>query len=488
MELYGDYVALGAARSLLSWDQQVLMPPGGAAARAAHLGVLTSRGHAILTSDGLRRMLESAERETDPDSDEAAMLRVLRRDVDHETKLPAELVDRKVRIGSEAYQIWKTAKPANDYGALESHFQQLFDLAKETADHLGYKQHPYDALIDQFEEGATYASARAMFDEIRRPIIELVREIRDKGRKVDDGKLRGGWDSAALRDFTEAAATEIGYDFRRGRLDIAPNAFCSTFDRGDVRMTTRPSDHIKGVVSSSFHEMGHGLYEQGSPAKWETTPLSGGISLAVHESQSRMWENIIGRSRGFWSYFLPKLRTRLGGRPDCDLDEFYRAINIVRPEFVRVGADELTYNLHILVRFELEVEIVTGKVTAKDLPDAWNAKYADYLGITPPTDTVGVLQDVHWTRGSIGYFPTYAMGNLIGAQIWEALLKDIPEPQGLMARGEFRPILEWLQTRIYALASRYPPSELITRVTGEPMTAKPWLRYANEKYRAIYEL
>lgn len=252
-------------------------------------------------------------------------------------------------------------------------------------------------------------------------------------------------------------------------------------------MTTRPSAHVKGVVSSSLHEMGHGLYEQGSPAEWADTPLAGGISLAVHESQSRLWENVVGRSAGFWTRFLPALKAEF---PSIDLDVpgMVRAMNKVEPELVRVGADELTYNLHILVRFELEVELVTGRLAVRDLPEAWNAKYAEYLGLTPPDDAHGVLQDVHWSRGSVGYFPTYTFGNLIGLQIWETLLKEIPDPDALMAKGDFAPILRWLSERIYRQGKRYAPRELATRITGSPMRPDAWLRYAQSKYGALYEL
>jgi carboxypeptidase Taq len=284
------------------------------------------------------------------------------------------------------------------------------------------------------------------------------------------------------------ATRTIGFDYDRGRLNVAPNAFCSNFGCTDVRMTTRPSDHIKGIVSSSLHEMGHGLYEQGSPLEWNGTPLGGGISLAVHESQSRLWENVVGRSRGFWKRFLPDLQAAFPQLNGLDAEAMYRAINKVAPEFVRVGADELTYNLHILVRFELEVELITGRLDINDLPEAWNAKYTEYLGITPPTNTLGCLQDVHWSRGYVGYFPTYAMGNLIGLQMWACLRKDIPNAEAMMEAGEFGEILGWLQEKVYRQGRRYTPSELVTRITGRPMEAGDWLAYANAKYRDIYDL
>lgn len=488
LDLYGDYTAVCAAISLFQWDRQVLMPPGGASARSTHVESLTRMAHSMLTGDEMLRALEETERNAAPGSDEAIMAERLRRDVDIERKLPAELVARKARVSSDAYEVWKKAKACSDFPALAPYLAQLFDIAKESAELLGYKDHPYDALIDLYEEGATHEDARRMFEGIKDPIVSLVQEIQDRGRKIDDRPLRGKWDPGKLRRFTEEAARIIGFDLSRGRLDLAPNAFCTSLAPHDVRMTTRPSDHVKGVISSSFHEMGHGLYEQGTPDKWAETPLAGGISLAVHESQSRLWENIVGRRFAFWKFFLPKLQSALPELSSVPLEQFYLGMNVVNPEAVRVGADELTYNLHILVRFELESEIVTDKLQVNHLPEAWNEKYRQYLGIVPENDGAGCLQDVHWSRGSIGYFPTYSMGNLVGAQVWEALQKDVPDTDGLMEKGDFAPILSWLQERIYSQGRRHRPNDLIRRVTGDDVKPDAWLRYAQRKYREMYKL
>jgi carboxypeptidase Taq len=327
-----------------------------------------------------------------------------------------------------------------------------------------------------------------MFGEIKQPIVDLVRRIREEGRPVDDAALFGDWDPARLRDVAETMIKDIGFDLERGRLNVSPNAFCTGSTCTDVRMTTRSSNHVKGILSSSLHEMGHGLYDQNSPLKWDRTPLAGGISLAVHESQSRLWENIIGRSRGFWQFFLPRLQAAFPALASLSSEDFYRAYSNVEPSFIRVGADELTYNLHILVRFELEVEILTGKTKVQHLPEAWNARYEQYLGIVPSTDSVGCLQDVHWSKGSVGYFPTYAMGNLIGGQIWKTLCQDIPDTDGLMSRREFAPILNWLTAKVYSRAKTMPPSALVADITGRPMESFDWLEYATNKYRDIYSL
>ncbi len=486
--LYADYNAIDSGIRIMSWDQQVLMPPGGAAARSAQVGQLTAMAHAIITGDALRTALEGAHREVDPDSDDGAMLRNLQREVDIETKLPPELVLRKAKIAAESYQTWRSAKPANDFARMAPYYKELFEIAKETADLLGYKDHPYDALIDLYEQGATHQLAQSMFDRIKGPIVDLVREIRENGRPVDDALLFNEWDQPKLRDFAQEMATQIGYDFGRGRLDISASAFCSSLSSGDVRMTTRASEHIKGILSSSLHEMGHGLYEQGSPKKWDLTPLAGGASLAVHESQSRLWENIIGRSKPFWTHFFPRLTARFPNLSSMGTEGFYRAFSKVNPTFVRVGSDELTYNLHILIRFEIEVLMLTGQIEAKDLPEVWNSKYTEYMGITPPTDTLGVLQDVHWTRGSAGYFPTYSMGNLIGGQIWSSLQTDLGNTDDKMASGDFSPVLAWLQEKVYSKAKRCEPGDLVQRVTGHAMRADEWLDYAYAKYREIYAL
>lgn len=485
---FQDLQALEAAISLMNWDRQVLMPPGGGAARSAHVARLARLHHEHLVADELGRDVEELARAAEPGSDEAAIARVLQREIEVETKLPLAHVERKARVSSEAYDVWKRAKAESDFAAMRPYYEELFGLAREKAELLGYRDHIYDPLIDLYEEGATQADAAGMFAQIKGPIIALVREIREDGRPIDDAAFIRDWDQPKLRDFTQAAAAQIGFDFTRGRLDLAPNAFCGGSSSTDVRMTTRPSGHLKGVVSSSLHEMGHGLYEQGSPSAWDRTPLAGGISLAVHESQSRLWENIVGRSRPFWTHFLPDLQRRFPELGGIALDDFYRMINRVEPTYIRVGADELTYNLHILVRFELECAVLTGEISVADLPEAWNAKYAEFLGITPRNDAEGVLQDVHWSRGSIGYFATYAMGNLIGGQIWAVMTRELGDQMDRMRSGDFAPVLNWLRDRIYAQAKRYPPKELIQRVTGRTMAAQDWLAYADEKYRALYGL
>ena len=489
IDRYRDIQALEAGLGLMNWDRQVLMPPGGATARSAHTTILSRMAHQLMTSDETRRLLENAEKEAAPDSEEAAACRVFRRELDSDSKLPTDLVERRAKVSGDAYEVWKRARTESDFAAMRPYYQEHMEIAREMS-HLfdPNAAHPYDPMIDLYEEGAKIGDAQGMFDSIKQPIVNLVKGIHERGVEAPDTFLYGNWDTATLRNVAQEITSYIGFDYNRGRLDVATSAFCGGTTRGDIRMTTKPSEHVKGVLSSSLHEMGHGVYEQGSPAKWDRTPLAGGTSLAVHESQSRMWENIVGRTRSFWTYFLPVLQRGVPALANLDLDTFCRALNKVQPGFIRVGADELTYNLHILIRFEIEVLMITDAIQAKDLPEVWNSKYTEYLGVTPPNDGVGVLQDVHWARGSCGYFPTYSMGNLIGAQVWATLKKDIPDTCDLMKAGDYKQILSWLQEKIYSQAKRYQPKELVLRVTGEPMNPKHWLDYTTEKFSAIYEL
>jgi carboxypeptidase Taq len=486
IQTFKDLQALDAASSLMNWDQQVLMPPKGLAARSQHLLSLTKMHHELLTSDEMQADIEAAQSEAS--EIESAQLRVLKKDVEKAVKMPLSLVERKAKTSSEAYANWRRCKAEANFAPMVPFYTELFDIARETAEILGYEDHIYDALIDQYEEGSTYREAVGVFEQLKQPSIDLIKEINSNGRQVDDSYLIRDWDQLKLRSLMERVVSQIGFSLDNGRLDIAANAFCSNLGGSDIRMTTRPSEHLRGIVSSSLHEMGHGLYEQNQRADWANSPLSGGVSLAVHESQSRTWENVIGRSYEFWSYFYPWFSEEFRFLQSVPVEEFYRAYSKVEPSFIRVGSDEVSYNLHILIRFELEVEIITKQLAIKDLPEAWNSKYQEYLGITPPNDALGCLQDVHWSRGSVGYFPTYTFGNLIGVQIWEKLKSEVPGVDASIAEGNFRPILEWLVEKVYGYGRMMPPKYLLEHVVGESMNSGPWLKYAENKFRGIYQL
>jgi carboxypeptidase Taq len=484
--IYRDIVALDSAINLLSWDQQLLMPSGGHAARSLHLQRLTGIKHAKLTSDELSAKIEESVK--DANDFEEAQLRVLRKDIAKARKLPASLVRQKASASSSAYQQWRVSKASNDFESMIPHYTELFDIARETAELFGYGGHPYGALIDIYEEGSTYSEAQRTLGDLKAPTIDLIRRIKEEGAPIDDSFLVRDWDQAKLKVAMERIVSQIGFSLDRGRLDIAANAFCTNLSIKDVRMTTRASNHFRGIVSSSLHEMGHGLYEQNQRPDWEFTPLCGGVSPAVHESQSRTWENVVGRSKNFWEFFWIWFREQFGFLNDISTETFWRGYNKVQPSLIRVGSDELHYNLHILIRFELEVEIITKKLAIKDIPEAWNAKTQEYFGVVPVNNTEGCLQDVHWCRGSVGYFPTYSYGNLIGVQIWNQLNQEVVNVDEFVATGNFRPILDWLTERLYGYGRMIQPKELILQIAGEPLSAQPWLEYAKKKYTDIYKL
>ena len=486
MAKYRELDALNSAIGLMNWDQQLLMPAGGLAARSEHLLRLSRLRHAILTSDEFRTDLDDA-KASGADQDQAA-IRILLAEVEEATKLPLDLIERKSKVTTDAYQTWRKAKQDNNYSLLAPYYKEVFEIARETAECLTYKNHPYDALINLYEEDSTFAEAESTLGQIKGPSIELLKAIKGSKVSIDDSFLVRDWNNDRLKMTMERIVRQIGFSLNNGRLDVANNAFCAGSGPGDVRMTTRPSEHIKGIVSSTLHEMGHGLYEQNQRADWAGTPLCGGVSLAVHESQSRTWENVIGRSYPFWKYFWTWFQEQHPFLAEYNVDQFYAAYNKVEPSFIRVGADEISYNLHILVRFEIEVEIITGKLDVKNLPEAWNAKYEEYLGIVPPTDSLGCMQDVHWSKGSIGYFPTYSYGNLIGVQIHNRMLSELPNCDELIQSGNFRPILDWLTEKVYGYGKLMPPKYLVEHIVGEPMKAQPWIDYATAKFSALYQL
>jgi carboxypeptidase Taq len=484
-EKFAQLDALRAAIAMMEWDQQTFMPEGGARARAEHLSQLGRFHHELMTSDETRETLEQAK--VGAEGDDADMLRVFSRDLDLATKLPVELVAEKSRLAAQAHEEWVKARAENDFKSFAPTLERMFEIARQEAEYLGYKDHIYDALLDQYEEGATAAEARAMFDSIKGPQVQLVKQIAEKP-VVDDSILYGDWDKQTQREFTELLVRTIGFDLTRGRQDTAPHPFCTGWSRGDVRLTTRFKSYLPSAIFGSLHEAGHGMYEQGTPENWDLTPLAGGVSLGVHESQSRTWENIVGRSLAFWERFLPDLQARFPALGSLTPREFYRLINKVKPSLIRVEADELTYNLHVLIRFELECDLLTGALKVIDLPEAWNEKYREYLGIVPKSDSEGCLQDVHWSQGSIGYFPTYTMGNLLSYQIWGVLEADLGDVDSLMRDGDFSPIKDWLIEKVYRKARSVPPRKLIEQVTGSPMNPSRYLQGLSKKYTDLYQL
>jgi carboxypeptidase Taq len=478
---------LDSAAAVLHWDQQTYMPPGGVAARAEALATLSRLSHGITASDETARLLDAAG-DPEPGSDAEAVIRVARRNHERATKLPSRLVADISRATTLAEPAWRRSRAEADFGSLVGHLQEILDLQRAAAEHLGYEDHPYDALLDRYEPGATKARLESMFGDLKKGTAGMVRAVT---AAADDrtAPIRGTFDEAGQEAFGKKIAAAFGYDWGRGRQDRAPHPFCINFGGpGDVRITTRfDPGRLSPALFATMHEAGHALYEQGVDPAYTRTPLSGGVSLGIHESQSRLYENVVGRSRPFWSHFYPRLQDAFpdafGGTSEGD---FYRAINAASPSEIRVEADELTYNLHVVLRFELEVALVEGSLAVPDLPEAWDAKMEEHLGISPADDARGVLQDDHWAIGYFGYFPTYTLGNVLSVQLFEAALKAHPEIPAEMERGEFGALLAWLRENVHRHGKKHDPEALIEHATGRPPETGPYVRYLEEKFGELY--
>lgn len=480
---YQEIKAIDAAISLLNWDRQLLMPPGGAESRTRTLTALTKIRHEKFNSAQLRQEAEELAA-TAEDITEARMAAVLIEDIDREAKIPVELAQRHARVSSVAYDTWRQARAESNFALIAPHYRELILIAQELADAVAISDHPYDSLLDGYEPGATVDDIDRMFAAIKQPLIALRAEQLDHASS-HSGPASVPHDPERLRRVAEAIATHIGFQFNRGRLDIGANAFCSSTVATDVRMVARPNAHVRGVLSSALHEMGHGLYEQNIDPGLAHTPLHGGVSLAIHESQSRLWENLVGRHPAFWREFYPELCREIPDFSGMTPDQFTQEYAGVSRSPIRVGSDELSYNLHILVRYELEIAMLTGKLEMDDLPAAWNERYQKYLGITPANDGEGVLQDVHWCRGSFGYFPTYAMGNIIGGQLWDKMTEDI-DLNSLIGAKNFAPILAWLTEHVYRHGRTLSSRDLITGICGDYLDPQPWLAYVTDRFRNGY--
>lgn len=482
---------LKSAASLLRWDQETKMPPGGVRVRAEQLATLSRLSHQLFVSSTTQELLAAAEaaaKNLDSDSDEAALVRMARRDFDIASKLPTEFVAERAKARSLSTEAWREARPQSDFRAFEPWLAKMVDYARRTADYLGYTEHPYDALLDTFEPNMTTKQIDALFARLREVTVPLVHKIVERGQVVDAGFLNLEYDKEGQRKFGLMVAEAFGYDLSRGRLDESPHPFASGFNIGDVRITTRYfSNYLPTAIFGIFHETGHAMYEQGVSPALERTLLARGASLGLHESQSRMWENLVGRSRQFWEYFFPRLREQFPRQlGNVDAETFYRAVNLVQASPIRVEADELTYNLHIMIRFELEKQLLEGTLAVKDLPEAWNEKTRQYLGLTPPNDADGVMQDIHWSSGSIGYFPTYTLGNVISVQLFEAAQRAHPNLTDEFRHGRFSMLLSWLREHVHRHGRKFFPAEVLKLATNSEMTPEPYLRYLQTKFGEIY--
>jgi carboxypeptidase Taq len=475
---------LTKATALLFWDQRVMMPPGGAPARAEALATVSRLAQERFVDAETGRLLEELrplEEGSAYDSFEASLIRVTRRDYEKATRVPPDLVGELRRASVLALAAWEPAKQESNFEALRPYLEKNLELRHRYVECFDRPEETYDVLLDDYEPNMKTAEVRAIFDRLKEELPPLIQEVAEAG-EIDTSFLEGDFDPDKQREFGLEILRRFGYTEDEWRLDPTPHAFMNTPGYGDIRLTTtfRPSD--LSSVFTNMHEFGHGLYEWGVDPALARTPLGSGVSLGLHESQSRTWENLVGRSRSFWRFFYPRLQEvfpeQLGS---VDEEAFYRAINRVQPSLIRIDADEVTYNMHIILRFELEQELIEGRLAVKDLPDAWNALMHRYLGVEVPDDARGVLQDMHWAAGGLGYFPTYALGNVISVQIWQRLLEDLADVDERFERGEFDDVREWLREHLYVLGRKFTPQETIERVTGGRIDAAPYVAYLREK-------
>lgn len=486
-------ILLSSTLETLGWDERCMMPPDGGEYRAEQMTLLAGLVHERNTAPQLGAWLDElacSPLAADRHSDAGATIRELKRNFDKHVKLPKSLVEELARATVRGQQIWQEARAKNDFAMFAPQLAEIYRLKQQQAAAIGYDRDAYDALLDDYEPGAKTAEVTRVLAGLRDELVPLVAQIRDAKRRPDVSLVQRRYPIAAQEAFGKSAAAAIGFNFQRGRLDVTTHPFCTTLGPHDHRITTRYDEHFfNSAFFGILHEAGHGLYELGlNPAEYGF-PLGAAISLGIHESQSRLWENFVGRSHAFWRHFFPLAQQQFPeALTGVKLDDFHFAINDVRPSLIRVEADEATYNLHILIRFELEQALVSDQLRVPDLPGAWNEKYERALGIRPPRDADGVLQDIHWSAGLIGYFPTYSLGNLYAAQFFAQADRDLGGLDAQIARGEFTPLREWLIDRIHRHGQRYTASELVQRVTGQPLSHAPLMQQLRDKFGALYGL
>ncbi len=493
-QLYGllkEVVTLYSCQAVLDWDERTYMPRGGGENRANQSAVIAGLAHEKFTSARVGELIdEIIDAGLDPAKDDidSANIREIKRDYNHSVKIPKTLVEELNRTISLSQGVWQDARAKSDFAAFKPWFEKVTDLKRQVAEAVGYQGVPYNAMLDMYEPGATTDQIAKVFAGLRDELVDLIARIKDSGKGPDRSIITRDYPIELQEKFGIEAAGAIGFDFERGRLDKTTHPFCTGFGPGDTRITTRyDKNYFPMALYGILHEAGHGIYDQGLLKENYATPCGEPISLGIHESQSRMWENMVGRSKAFWKHFLPKAQTVF---PDAlknvTIDQIHFAVNDVKPSLIRVEADEATYNLHILLRFELESAFFNGDIKIADVPGEWNERFEKYFGIKPEKDTVGCLQDVHWSAGLIGYFPTYTLGNLYAAQFFAKADKDLGGLHSRFEKGDFKPLLGWLRENIHHHGKRYRATDLIKRVTGEPLSHKPLMSYLNKKFGELY--
>lgn len=475
------------ASSIFEWDQATGASKKGVGTRAIARSVLAGDIYGIQTSDEMKQVLETLEaNKAELDEATLAMVRECRRDYDDNTKIPKEDVIKYTEIIANAESAWEKAKDNNDFEFFRPHLEEIVYYSRKFIDCRGYSGHPYNKALDDFEPGMTIEMLDDFFEELKETIIPLIKRVAKEGKAIEDGFLHQSFNCTEQEKLSIEILEELGFDFEGGMLKESEHPFTLDIGADDVRLTTHYyEDDLMSALLSTIHEGGHGIYEQGVSREYAFTVLEGGVSMAVHESQSRFFENLIGRSRAYVNYILPKIKTyfpQLGGVSE---EAFYKAINISKPSLIRIEADELTYALHIIIRYEIEKALIGGEIEVKDLPRIWNEKYESYMGITPPTDSVGVLQDSHWASGLFGYFPSYAVGTAYASQILHAMEKDLDFDQ-CVANGDFAPIVGWLNEKIHQYGGLKSPVALMKEATGEDLSSKYFTDYLEKKFGEIY--
>lgn len=487
---------LNSTSALVSWDQEVMMPKGGLEHRSRQLAQLASLSHELATSPRIGELLDACESDSaimaEPTSVAAVNVREIRRSYDRRTKLPTKLVEEEAMLASHGQHAWAEARRNSDFNHFKPWLEKIVNLLKRKAQCFGWEPggEPWDALAEDYEPGCTAKQVSDVFVPLRQQLQDLLADLMGSSTKPSNAFNELALPIDQQEKFVRFVSESIGFDFNRGRLDRSTHPFCSGTHCNDVRLTTRFSDHnVNDALGSTMHEAGHGIYEQGLLEAHIGTPMGDSVSLGIHESQSRMWENQVGRSREFWVWVYPKLQEYFGDAVSkLSLDDVYGGANIVKPDFIRVEADEATYNMHIMIRFEIERAIMKGDLAVGDIPGVWNEKYKEYLDLVVPDDRRGCLQDIHWSMTSMGYFPTYTLGNLYCAQFFEKAFEDMPDMMSQFERGKFSHLKKWLNTNIHAHGQRYRAADLCVQVTGKPLSAEPLMRHLEGKLRPIYGL
>jgi carboxypeptidase Taq len=480
---------IGHSIAVLSWDKEVNLPEEGAAIRGQQIATLSGISHELFTDAAFGEILEKLADDHTLDAKQAKNIKVTLKDYKQATKFTNEFVIRRSKLVSNAYHSWLKARAANDFKLYEEDLASLVELKREEAEIIGYEAHPYDALLDLYEPGSTVKELDLLFDDVKEQLVPFIKQIRES-QQVDNTFLHQFYDKDKQWDYGLELLKNMGYDFTKGRQDLAPHPFTITFSSQDVRVTTRVDENdFANMCWSCIHEGGHALYEQGLPIEDYGLPTGSAISLGIHESQSRLWENHVGRSLAYWKYHYPSLQAKFPDNlKEVSLEDFYKGINRVESNFIRTEADELHYHFHVLIRYELEKQLLTGDIEVNDLREAWNRSYKQYLDVEIPEDNKGVLQDVHWGHGSFGYFPTYSVGSFYAAQFFSKAVNDIENLDAKLSKGDSSDLLSWLREHIHQHGRLYEASELCERVTREKLNFRYFMEYASKKYKEIYNL